>query len=649
MARRREAPRRSFGSWPSPISAEAIATGSRRFGRIVLDGGDIYWGEQRPAEAGRVVVVRRTAEGRLNDLLPRPFSARSRVHEYGGGAFAVSGDRVFFCNDSDQRIYVCQGDGTPRPLTAAGPVRFADLVVDRERQRLLAVAETHDGGEPANTLVAVGFDGSPRRLAGGRDFFAAPRISPDGRTLAWLSWDHPEMPWDGTTLWSAEFTADGTLATARRIAGGASEAVCQPSWSPDGVLHFVSDRSGWWNLYQVEGGEVSALCPMEAEFGLPMWTFAQSSYAFADRRGIVCAYAVQGRWRLAVLDRESRRIDDLKSEFCAFGSLAVAAGCAVFVAGSVHRPRAIVALDLASGRHEVLRRSTATRLDDNDVSRPRPVVFATSDGATAHAFYYPPTNRRARAPEGERPPLLVTSHGGPTGATCESLDLGVQYWTSRGFALLDVNYRGSTGFGSVYRRLLNGAWGVAEVDDCCNGALWLVAQGLADPKRLAIRGGSAGGFTTLCALTFRDVFRAGASYYGIGDLAALVSDTHKFESHYDQTLIGPPAARARLFQERSPIHHVARLDCPVILFQGLDDKVVPPNQAESMAAGLRAKGLPVAYLAFPGEGHGFRQAETIVRSLEAELYFYGRVFGFTPADTLAPVTIDNLPPGLNSA
>ena len=630
-----------FGSWPSPVGAESIASGGIRVDQLVLDGDDVFWTEQRPSELGRVAIVRCSVDGKHHECLPPPFSARSKVHEYGGGAFTVCNGRVWFCNQSDQRIYQA-GDGRPiQPLTPEGPLRFADLVVDDRRERLIAVTEDHGApGEPENTLHAIRFDGTLTRLAEGHDFFAAPRISPDGRHMAWLTWDHPNMPWDRTTLWVAEFTSSGTLTEVRAVVDGA--AICQPQWSPEGGLHFVSDRSGWWNLYRVCDTDVEPLCPMEAEFGLPMWTFGQSSYGFCGARRIAAAYALGGRWRLALLDLDTGGIDDLATDFCAFGCLRAADQRVVFVAGSSRRSRAVTELNIETGRSQVFKRANPLVLDDGYISCAEPVAFATADGMTGHAFYYPPVNHDIRPPSGERPPLLVMSHGGPTGATDESFALSVQFWTTRGFAVLDVNYRGSTGYGSAYRRSLNSGWGVADVDDCCNGALWLAEQGLADRERLAIRGGSAGGYTTLCALTFRDVFRAGASYYGIGDLSALVAETHKFESRYDQSLIGPSRADDKVFRERSPIHHLDGLSCPVILFQGTEDKVVPQSQAESMVAALRAKNLPVAYLAFDGEGHGFRQAANIRRALEAELYFYGRVFGFTPADAIEPIHIENM-------
>ena len=632
-----------YGEWTSPITADLIVSQSIGLGAVTLDGDDVYWSEGRPAEGGRVVVVRRTPDGTVADLNPPPFNARSRVHEYGGGAFTVDRGTLYFSNFDDGRLYRQAPGGTPAAITPEGPWRYADMIVDAGRDRLVCVREDHAAaGEPANSIVAVdiGGGGPGRVLVQGNDFYAAPRLSPDGTRLAWQSWDHPNLPWDGSALYAAGVLADGGLAEPRRLAGGGREAIFQPSWSPDGTLCFVSDRSGWWNLYR--DGTPRALCPMPAEFGLPQWVFGRATYGFDGPGRIVAAYCVEGVWRLARLDLESGALSDYETPYTAFESVQVAAGRAVFIGAGPTRAPEVVAMDTAGGGCTVLRRSTAAAPDRGFLSMPEPVTFPTETEQTAHGFYYPPANRDFTGPADAKPPLLVCSHGGPTGASTSELNLGTQYWTSRGFALLDVNYRGSTGYGTAYRRLINGQWGVVDVDDCCNGARWLVREGRVDGDRLAIRGRSAGGYTTLAALTFRDTFHAGASHFGIGDLSALMADTHKFESHYDHSLIGPPATAQALFHARSPIHHTDRLNCPVIFFQGLDDKVVPPNQAEAMVAALEAKGLPVAYVPFAGEGHGFRKAANIKRALEAELYFYARIFGFHPADDIEPVAIANL-------
>lgn len=635
-----------YGSWKSPITADLIASGTIGLGQIALAGSDTYWVEMRPSEAGRSVLVRRTPDGRTCDVTPAPFNVRTRVHEYGGGAFAIAGGSVYFSHFGDARLYRQDPDGAPRPLTGEGPLRFADLEVDRRRRRVICVCEDHSaaGREPVNTLVSIGRDGDaePIVLAAGNDFYSSPRLSPDGMRLAWLSWNHPNMPWDGTELWIGEIDNDGSIGQCERVAGGAQESIFQPEWSPDGVLYFVSDRTAWWNLYRYRDGQVEALCPKAAEFGAPQWIFRMSMYGFASADQIVCTYGEGGVRRLARLDTRTLVLTPLEIDLSEFDAVHVAPDRAVFIAGSSTRTLALTQLDLRTGALEVLRRSNEVVVDAGYVARAEAVEFPTQGGRTAYAFFYQPNNQDYSAPVGERPPLLVLSHGGPTAATSSTLRLAVQFWTSRGIAVLDVNYGGSTGYGRAYRQRLDGQWGVVDVDDCVNGARFLVERGLVDGKRLGIRGSSAGGYTTLCALTFRDMFTAGASSYGIGDLEALATDTHKFESRYEERLVGPYPERRDLYRARSPIHFTDRLSCPVIFFQGLDDKVVLPNQAEAMVAALRAKKLPVAYVPFAGEQHGFRRAETIRRALEAELYFYARVFGFALAEPIEPVPIENL-------
>ena len=635
-----------FGSWKSPISADLISTEGRRIIETVADGEDIYWIEMRPAESGRYVIVRRTPDGQTTDVTSAPFNARTRVHEYGGAAFVVSDRVIYFSNFSDQRLYRQTLGATPQPLTPEGDLRYADGVVDEKRNRLICVREDHTNSEAeaVNALVAIGLDGTDNAqvLVSGNDFYATPRLSPDGTRLAWMTWNHPNMPWDGAELWVGEISADGSLTGTERVAGDVDESIFQPEWSPDGTLYFASDRTDWWNLYRYQDGTVEPLCEMEAEFGRPQWIFGMSTYRFVSANQIICTYTQDGIWHLASLDTDTGRLNQIETPYTSIANLQAIPGGVLFNASSSTESASIIHFDLTTRQFEVVCRSSEIEIDSGYFSTPQAVEFPTEDNLTAHAFLYPPRNRDYTPPADDLPPLLVISHGGPTSATSTALDLEIQYWTSRGIVVLDVNYGGSSGYGRAYRQRLNGQWGLVDVDDCVNGARYLVEQGYADGNRLAIRGGSAGGYTTLSALTFRDVFKAGASYYGISDLEAMTRDTHKFESRYLDSLIGPYPEEQGRYRERSPIHFTDRLSCPLILFQGLEDEVVPPNQAEMMVEALRVKGLPVAYVPFEGEQHGFRRSENIRRSLEAELYFYGQVFGFVPADAVEPIAIDNL-------
>ncbi|MBE9146216.1 S9 family peptidase [Planktothrix mougeotii] len=629
-----------YGSWKSPITADLMVEGTVGLGGLTWDGDNIYWIEGRPSEAGRSVIVRLTPDHQLNDVTPQSLNARTRVHEYGGGSYTVYQGNVYFSNFVDQRFYQqkIQGENTPyqitpNPITPEGDYRYADGVIDSQNQRLICVREDHtQGGEPVNTIVSINLNNSDdiRVLVEGNDFYAFPRLSPDGNKLSWISWNHPNMPWDGTELWVADVNSEGLLGEKQLIAGGLEESIFQPQWSPDGVLYFVSDRSNWWNLYRYTG-EVESLHPMAAEFGLPLWVFGMSTYRFSSAEKIICTYSKNGNSYLASLDTKTLQLQDIDTPYTAIDSLNVSGNQVLFIGSSPTESSAIVKLNLETGELEVLRRSSQIVLDKGYLSVPQPIEFPTENGKTAYGLFYPPQNKDYQASEAEKPPLVVKSHGGPTAATSSSLSLKNQYWTSRGFAVLDVNYGGSTGYGREYRQRLNKTWGIVDVDDCCNGAKYLAEQGLVDGNRMAIAGGSAGGYTTLCALTFKDVFKAGASYYGVSDLEALVKDTHKFESRYLDKLIGAYPEEKAIYQQRSPIYSVEKLSCPVIFFQGSEDKIVPPNQAEMMVAALKAKGVTVEYVLFEGEQHGFRKAENIKRAIDGEFNFYAKVFGFEPA------------------
>ncbi|HYV05695.1 MAG TPA: S9 family peptidase [Blastocatellia bacterium] len=643
MADRKISP---FGSWASPISSDLIVAGTIGLGDPAIDGGAVYWIESRPSEKGRSVVVRRRPDGQISDAIPAGFNARTTVHEYGGGAYLVDNGTVYFSNFADQRIYRQAVGSGPEPVTLSEKMYYSDGVIDRRRNRMIAIREDHTepGRDATNTIVSINLAGDKDGtvLVSGNDFYSTPRLRPGGNQLAWLTWNHPNMPWDGCELWVAEVKEDGSLGAAEKVAGGESESIFQPEWSPEGVLHFVSDRTGWWNLYRRRQRDIEALCEMPAEFGAPQWGFRMSTYGFESEHRIICCYCERGDWRLASLDTTTRKLEPLATPYTDITGVRVSSGRVVFCGGSPTEPYSIVQLDLATKGIEVFRRSSTVEIAEPYLSIPRAVEFPTENALTAHAFFYPPKNGDYQAPADERPPLIVISHGGPTGATTTTLKPNIQFWTSRGFGVLDVNYGGSTGYGRAYRERLNGNWGIVDVDDCVNGARYLVERGEADGERLIIRGGSAGGYTTLAALTFRDVFKAGASYYGVSDLEALEQDCHKFESRYNTSLVGPYPERKDLYWDRSPIHFTDRLSCPIILFQGLEDKVVPPNQAEMMFEAAKAKGLPVAYIPFEGEQHGFRRAENIKRSLDAELYFYSKVFGFELAEPVEPVEIENL-------
>ncbi len=652
------------GAWSSPITADEIVRGTIGLSSVQLRGDEVFWLERRPNEGGRSVVVQRLADGSTRDRTPEGRNTRTRVHEYGGGAYGLTPDGVVQCDFADQRWWRSFDDEREGRVLSDTGYRLADPDYDRVRGRLLCVQEDHmDDFEPKNRLISVDLEGGgpPVVMAEGNDFYAAPRVSPDGSRLAYLTWNHPHMPWDECELWVVHFGDFSQPGIRERVAGGEGVSATQPRWAPNGDLIWCDDRSGYYNLYRYHQGETRSLCELPYDFAPPMWTFGGSSYACLDERRLVVSWLEGGLWKLGQLDcgpavpelaaSEERPglpadpLERIELPFTSIRDLQVNATHAVFVGGTSEAMDAVVRLDLASKEVEVLRRAGDLELDPALISPAQPIEFPTTlegEDTTAYALYYAPKNPAHSVPEGERPPLLVLSHGGPTSMAQAGLNVGIQFWTSRGFAVVDVNYGGSSGYGRAYRERLRGRWGVVDVTDCAKAAEHLVAEGKADAERLAIRGGSAGGYTTLCALTFRDTFKAGASHFGVSDLEALARDTHKFESRYLEGLIGPWPAESKLYQERSPIHHTDQLSCPVILFQGLEDEVVPPNQAEKMVAALREKGIPVAYVAFEGEQHGFRKAENIKTALEGELYFYGRVFGFTPAGELEAVLIENL-------
>jgi dipeptidyl aminopeptidase/acylaminoacyl peptidase len=636
-----------YGSWKSPITAELYASSYIGVSDPSFDGDQICWKEERPKEGGRCVLVRRGREGTLMDITPKEFNVRTTVHEYGGGDYAVHGGKVYFANFKDQRLYIQTPGSQPSPLTPPNlDLRYADGIVDTKRNRLVLVREDHTVGasQAANTIVSIDLikGGAGDIIVSGNDFYSNPRISPDNSRLAWLTWNHPNMPWDGTELWVGKLGSDGLIKGKKLVAGGTEESIFQPEWSPNGTLYFVSDATGWWNLYSSKDDKIKSLHLMEAEFGQPQWTFRQRTYAFESPSRILCSYIVKGTSHLARLNVDTGGLEEIPIPYTDIYDVLVGSGCALLLAGSPSSPLSLVKLDLKTLETQVLRKAREEIIDRGYISIPETIEFPTENEKTAYAFYYPPKNKDYAAPAGERPPLLVMSHGGPTASAGTTLRYGIQFWTSHGIAVVDVDYGGSTGYGREYRKRLEGKWGIVDVYDCVNAARYLVKRGDVDAKRLAITGGSAGGYTTLCALTFHSLFHAGASYFGVSDLETLARDTHKFESRYEERLVGPYPERLDLYRERSPINYVDKISCPIILLQGLEDKVVPPDQSSKFYEAVRKKGLPTAFITFEGEQHGFRKAENLKRSIEAELYFYSKIFGFKPADPIEPVQIENL-------
>ena len=669
----------SFGSWKSPITSDLIVSQTVGLGSVTSEGfapgsrdrspsrqsrerNSIYWLELRPQEKGRSVLVRLNSDGTTTDITPELFSVKTRVHEYGGGAYLIKDDIVYFSNKSDDRVYRQVVGKTPEPLTSESLRRYADFILDETRDRLICACEDHTipEQEPVNSIIAIALaTGEITTLVEGSDFYTSPRLSPDGQYLAFISWDHPNMPWDSSYLWLMNLESGSK----ELVAGGTRESICEPKWSPEGKLYFSSDRSvprqsrdrtNWWNLYcRNHDGMIECLHQMPAEFAYPHWVFGLSTYSFVGDNNIVCAYSQNGRWHLGIIDCErgslARGVDTnikqfrpIKTPYTNISSVQTTSeGEVLFIGGCPTQPTAVIKLNLETETCTILKKAADLNIDPDYFSQPEAIAFPTENGLTAYGWYYPPQNPDYEPPKGELPPLIVKSHGGPTAAASVNLNLRIQYWTSRGFAYVDVNYGGSIGYGRQYRERLENNWGIVDVDDCVNAAKYLVKQRKADENRLVISGSSAGGYTTLAALTFRDIFKAGASYYGISDLETIAKDTHKFESRYFDHLIGKYPETKEIYQQRSPINFTEKLSCPVIFFQGLEDKVVPPNQAKVMFEAIKNKGLPVAYIVFEDEGHGFRQGANIKKALESEFYFYAQLFGFQPADQLEPIEIIN--------
>lgn len=630
-----------YGEWPSPISAASLVSGAVGIAECCTDGDDVWWTEARPDEGGRTALIR-WRDGATEEITPPDAYVRTLVHEYGGGSWWVQHGVAYYVDVSDQRLRrLVPGEEptflTPEPASPRG-LRFADFRVDPYDRFLVAVRETHHADrEPTNDLVAIPTDGSMelRDLWGGTDFVSSPRISPDGTRLAWLSWDHPNMPWDSTRLHVALY-GDGAIGEVALEVGNGAEAWVEPGWAPDGRLLACTDRDEWWNLVSVEGdGELEPVVTGPFEVPTPSWVFGMQRWAVTPEHTVAAVGLATGDE--LIIDGRTVSMPD-----ATISSLQPAAGGVVYVgAGYGHESQVVkLHLDGSNVRREVLSRGRELPVETGYLIEPESITFPTSDGSVvAHGLYYPPTNPAHAGPAHAAPPLLVLAHGGPTGQARRQLQLGILYWTSRGIAVVDVDYRGSTGYGRAYRRSLDDVWGIADVEDCVAAARYLADRGDVDGDRLMIRGGSAGGYTVLSALAFHEVFAAGASRYGVADLEALATDTHKFESRYLDTLVGPwPEAKA-VYHERSPINHVDKFSAPMIVLQGDEDAIVPPNQSEMIVAALEQRGIPVSYLLFEGEQHGFRKAENVVAALEAELAFFGAMLEFMPADELPPLDI----------
>jgi dipeptidyl aminopeptidase/acylaminoacyl peptidase len=633
-----------FGSWKSPITSGLITSESVTLDQVHIFDGTVYWLERRPMESGRSVIVS-FRNNKTKDMLPPPFNARSRVHEYGGGVYCACKHGIFFVNDADQDIYRSRDGSNPQRITDMENVRFADLCFDSRQNRILCVCEDHSNSanEPENSLVSIDVtSGAISTLHQGYDFYSNPRINHDGSKLAWLCWNHPNMPWDGTELWLADVNENGLLAAPMHVAGSESTSIFQPEWSPEDILYYVTDESGWWNLARHDESGGLAVTTQKSEFGLPQWVFGQTTYAFNASNSVFCTHITNGIGRLSVINLDTLAITAVETPQNSFVSICADDNTVCFIAASESTFTQVIRLNADNLEPEVIASSCNTNIDDGHISTGQRFSYETRHADKAYAIYYPPVNSEYEAPEDELPPLIVLCHGGPTGMADASLDLRKQYWTSRGFAIVDVNYSGSTGYGRNYRNRLNGKWGVRDAEDVCDAANYFADKGIADKNRLIIKGSSAGGYTVLAALTFHNTFTCGASYYGISNLESLITDTHKFESRYTDRLVGGYPEHSQLYHDRSPINFVDRLSCPVIFFQGMEDRVVPPSQAEKMVAALRNKGIAVSYVSFENEQHGFRHAATIKAALDSEIYFYSVILGFNPADKLSKIPIENV-------
>ncbi len=656
-----------YGSWSSELSPTKLASAGSRFGHLVCENQKLFWLESLPTEGGRVVIRSVTLNGADSQpqiISPADVSVRTRAHEYGGADFAVSGDTLVYCDDADQRLYTLNlntADSSPRAITPSTDFkhqyRYADMDFSVDANWLVCVRETHtEDGDPlsvVNDIVNIALDkadeiGEPKVLASGADFYSYPRVSPNGKQLSWTSWQHPNMPWDQTELWVAELNSHGHISSSKCLLQNKNESIYQPTWSPDGVLHFVSDRNGWWNIYSFLDDILNCLTPINAEFGFPQWQFGTVSYAFIDSKRIIAAYVQDGREHLCLVEPDQGHMTPVELPYCSYqGGLYYLQKYVnedvkeylYFIAADESSPPAVIQWDILNQQAKILSENKPAILQESDVSIAEAIEFKTSNNEKAHAFYYTPKNSSFEGLANELPPLIVMSHGGPTASASAEFNIAIQFWTHRGFAVVDVNYRGSTGYGKEYRDALKYQWGVLDVDDCVNAAKFLIKRGSVDESRIAIRGGSAGGYTTYSALMNHSFFAAGVSRYGVADLKCLVVESHKFEVRYLDSMIGPWPQEETLYEQRSPINHAQNISCPVLLLQGDEDAVVPPAQSLAMADALDANEVPHALIMLEGEQHGFRQSKNIARALELELNFYAQVFRIELGEPLASLVL----------
>lgn len=631
-----------YGSWKSPISSDLLAESALRFGQIDVDNSTFYYIEGRPSEKGRCALMQGSLKDPIKELLPKEFNVRSTVHEYGGKCFLAHNGCVYFVNHQDQDLYKINKEGIVSRITKEPTLRFADLAIANDASFLYAVAERHLGDSVDNMLMKISLtDSHIESIANGYDFYAAPRISTSGRYVAWFCWNHPNMPWDGTELWLASISPEGTLIDPKCIAGGSEESITAPSWSEADVLYFISDCSGFWNFYRYVDNSAQALYPCDIDFGSPHWIFGSERYCFLKGDIIATIGTTRGRDSIYLLDSKKQTLITVETPFTAISDLySLNQESLLFTAASPCMASALVALDLKTNQTHIIKHSQNTSIQKDYLSFPEEIIFKTEEGLDCYGFYYPPTNPDFKSETKELPPLILRCHSGPTANASPKLNLDILYFTSRGFAFFELNYGGSTGYGREYRNRLRNNWGVVDVQDCVHAALELCKRGLVDKTRLIVKGSSAGGYTALSLLTFTDVFQAGACYYGVSDMEALAKDTHKFELHYLDRLIGPYPQERNTYIKRSPIHFVDQLLCPIIFFQGANDKVVLPSQTESMYLELRKKHIPTAYLLFENESHGFRMSSTIKRCVDAELFFYSKIFKLSLKDPVPSIKTD---------